>query len=145
MKRALLIVVAVVGFLAITVLATRWLGNDTAERADVERLLQAQLDGDPNAMLDILRCPDEPCRDLVRGNAARLRAPGELKIALYQSQTAHALASRTRTTRVVWFTRPDETVVQCVLVRRQGNVLAGTSVSLLRLSAPLIDRESGCP
>lgn len=145
MKRALLVVIAVVVFLAITVVATRWLGNDTAERADVERLLQAQLDGDAARMLAILRCSDEPCRDLVRGNAARLRSQGELKIALYQSQTAHALRSRTKPTRVVWFTRPRETVVQCILVRRAGNVLAGASVSLLSLSAPLIDREAGCP
>jgi hypothetical protein len=34
--------------------------------------------------------------------------------------------------------------VQCVLVRRTGNVFAGTSVSLLRLSAP-IGRQSSCP
>ncbi len=145
MKRALPIAVAVVAFLAITVIATRWIGNDTAERADVERLLEAQLAGDPAAMLDILDCPDEACRELVAGNAARMRGSGDLKIALYQSQTAHALRSRTKPTRVVWFTRPQETVVQCVLVRRTGNVLAGASVSLLRLSAPLIDRESSCP
>lgn len=144
MKRAL-IIAAVVGFLAITVIVTRWLGNDTNERAAVERLLEAQLRGDAVAMLDQLQCPDRACRDLARGNAGRLGARGELKIALYQSQTAHALASRTRPTRVVWFIRPQETVVQCVLVRRKGNVLAGTSVSLLRLSAPLVDREAGCP
>jgi len=50
-------------------------------------------------------------------------------------------------TRVVWFVkgREDDTVVQCILVRRTGNVLAGLSVSLLRLSAPLADREGSCP
>lgn len=145
MKRAALIAAAVIAFLAITAIVTRWLGSDTSERAAVERLLKAELRGDADGMLDILRCPDQACRDLARGNAGRLRARGDLKIALYQSQTAHSLSSRTKTTRVVWFTRPDETVVQCVLVRRKGNVLAGASVSLLRLSAPLVDRESSCP
>ena len=81
---------------------------------------------------------------VVRSNARRLRGHGELKIPLYQSGTAHALRSRTKQTRVVWFTPGRLTTVQCVLVRRTGNVFAGTSVSLLRLSAP-IGRESSCP
>jgi hypothetical protein len=34
--------------------------------------------------------------------------------------------------------------VQCVLVRRKGNVFAGTTVSLLRVTAP-IGREASCP
>ena len=80
----------------------------------------------------------------MRRNARRLRAEGELKIALYQSQTAHALGSRTRYTRVVWFTPGRLTTVQCVLVRREGNVFAGTTVSLLRVTAP-IGREASCP
>ena len=34
--------------------------------------------------------------------------------------------------------------MQCVLVRREGNVFAGMTVSLLRVTAP-IGRESSCP
>ena len=96
-------------------------------------------------MLRRLDCADEPAASVVRANARRLRAPGELKIALYQSQTAHApaLAHEADARRVV--TDPDRlTIVQCVLVRRTGDILAGTSVSLLRLSAP-IGREASCP
>ena len=97
-----------------------------------------------SALLRRLECRDPACVAVVRENARRLRGHGELKIPLYQSGTAHALRSRTRQTRVVWFTPGRLTTVQCVLVRRTGNVFAGTSVSLLRLSAP-IGRESSCP
>ncbi len=143
-KRPLLIAAAVIAFLAVVFVVTRWLSNDTNERGDVVTLLKAQAKGDATAMLRVLNCPDSACRTIVSANARRLRAPGEVKIALYQSQTAHALRSATKPTRVVWYTDPDNTIVQCVLVRRKGNVFAGTSVSLLRVSAP-IPRESSCP
>ena len=145
MKRPLIIAVAVVAFLAISFVVARWLNNDTVERAKVTQLLEDQIRGDANAMLRRLEdCADPRCSAIVRRNAERLRGPGELKIALYQSQTAHALGSRTRFTRVVWFTPQRLTTVQCVLVRRKGNVFAGTTVSLLRVTAP-IGRESSCP
>ena len=35
--------------------------------------------------------------------------------------------------------------MQCVLVRREGNAIAGMTVSLLRITAPFRDRESSCP
>ncbi len=142
-KRAV-IAIAVLFVLVVSVFVARWLNNDTNERSQVTELLRAQARGDAEAMLAILRCPDLACERLARANARRLRAPGELKIALYQSQTAHAIAPRTKPTRVVWFTPGRLTTVQCVLVRRSGNVFAGASISLLRLSAP-IGRESSCP
>jgi hypothetical protein len=143
-KRPLLIAAAVVVLLAVSFVVARWLNNDTIERARVEQLLRAQARGDAPAMLRILDCPDAACEQLVRANARRLRGKGELKIALYQSQTAHALTSRTKKTRVVWFTPGRLTTVQCVLVRRNGSAFAGMTVTLLRLSAP-IGRESSCP
>jgi hypothetical protein len=143
-KRPLFIAVAVIAFLAISVVVARWLSADTDERGQVVELLRAQSRGDAPAMLRMLSdCGDPACIATVRANARRLRGTGELKVALYQSGTAHALRSRTKQTRVVWFTPGRLTTVQCVLVRRTGNVLAGVSVSLLRLSAP-IGRESGC-
>jgi hypothetical protein len=99
-------------------------------------------------MLKRLRdCDDAACVAIVRSNATKLRRRGEVKIALYQSQTAHALTSRTKYTRVVWFPSGQEarTTVQCVLVRRAGNAIAGMTVSLLRITAAFRDRESSCP
>ena len=144
MKRPLIIVPAVLVVLAISAIVARYINNDTVERGKVTELLRAQAKGDAATMLTLVECPDAACERLVRANARTLRGRGDLKIALYQSQTAHALKSRTKPTRVVWFTPGRLTTVQCVLVRRTGNVFAGTSVSLLRLSAP-IDRESSCP
>lgn len=143
MKR-LLIVVAVTAFLGVSAIVARWLSADTDERGQVVELLRAQARGDAGGMLRRLDCRDPACVTVVRDNARRLRGHGELKIALYQSGTAHALRSRTKPTRVVWFTPGRLTTVQCVLVQRTGDVFAGTSVSLLRLSAP-IGRESSCP
>ena len=144
MKRLLIIVVSVAAFLAVSAVVARWLSADTDERAQVVDLLRAQSRGDAAAMLRMLDdCHDPACVATVRANARRLRGHGELKVALYQSGTAHSISARTKQTRVVWFTPGRLTTVQCVLVRRTGNVLAGVSVSLLRLSAP-IGRESGC-
>ena len=85
----------------------RWINNDTVERARVVELLREQLRGDATAMLRRLEgCDDPACVAVVRANARRLRRDAELKIALYQSQTAHAVRSRTKFTRVVWFPRP---------------------------------------
>jgi hypothetical protein len=144
-KRVLLIAAGVIVLLAISAVVARWLSADTDERAQVVDLLRAQSRGDAPAMLRMLDgCGDPACVAIVRANARRLRGHGQVKIPLYQSETAHALRSRTKPTRVVWFTPGRLTTVQCVLVRRTGNVLAGLSVSLLRVSAP-IGRESSCP
>lgn len=143
-KRPLLIAAGIAVLLAVSFLVARWLNNDTTERARVTQLLRAQARGDADAMLRILRCSDAACEALVRRNAQRLRGRGDLRIALYQTRTGHAVASRTGQTRVVWFTPGRLTTVQCVLVRRTGDVFAGMTVSLLRLSAP-IGRESSCP
>jgi hypothetical protein len=142
-KRLLIVAVAGVVVLAASAVVSRWLSADTDERAQVVELLRAQSRGDADAMLRRLRCPDAACVALVRANARRLRARGELRIALYQSGTAHTLRARTGFTRVVWFTPGRLTTVQCVVVRRSGNVLSGLSVTLLRLSAP-IGRQSSC-
>ena len=148
MKRPVLIVLAVVAFLAVSVGVTRYLNNDTVERAKVVALLREQARGDAPAMLARLQdCDDAACTATVRANARKLRRSSEVKIALYQSQTAHALTSRTKYTRVVWFPAGQEasTTVQCVLVRRDGNAIAGMTVSLLRITAAFRDRESSCP
>lgn len=147
MKRPVIIAAGVLALVAVSFVVARWINNDTVERARVVELLRAQLRGDSADMLRRLTACRQPgCASVVRENARRLRRDGELKVALYQSQTAHALRSRTRFTRVVWFPsgREAETTVQCVLVRREGNALTGMTVSLLRVTAP-IGRESSCP
>ncbi len=142
--RKLLIAGGVLLFVVVSLLVGRWLNTDTVERSAVVGLLQDQARGDAAAMLTELDCPDARCEQLARANARRLRAPGEIEIARYDSETSHALTAQTGQTRVVWTAPGRLTTVQCVLVRRDGNAVAGASVSLLRLSAP-IGRESSCP
>jgi hypothetical protein len=142
-RRAALIAVAVVAFLAISAVLARWLTTDNAERDQVTRLLSAQLRGDPRAMLRELDGCTAACAARVRANAARLRRPGPLQIVAYDSGTAHALSGRTAPTRVVWKTPQTLTVVQCVGVRRTGNALKGLSVQLLTLS-PSRPRTAPC-
>lgn len=145
MRRLLLLAAAAIAFLAVCVVIARWLSLESVERNAITELLEAQARGDPAAMLRQLdRCGDPACAALVRRNAARLRGEGELRIPLLQSGTAHVVSAKTAYTRVVWFTPGRLTTVQCVLVRRGGNVISGLTVSLLRVTAP-IGRESSCP
>ena len=136
MRRAAVIALAVVAFLAVSALVARWLTTDNAERDQVTRLLSAQLRGDPDAMLRELDGCTAACAVGVRANAARLRRPGPLQIVAYDSPTAHALTGKSAPTRVVWKTPRTLTVVQCVDVERTGNALRGLSVRLRSLSAP---------
>ena len=135
---------AIVAFAAASFLVARWLSTDGVERAKVERLLEAQLRGDVDAMArEIDRC-DATCYDRLERLADRLKKPGaDLRIARYDSKTSRALGDETAPTRVVWFLGEDLPTVQCVDVRREGTPLTGPTVTLLRLSAP-IGREASC-
>ena len=144
-RRWPLIAVAVVVFLAISAVLARWLSTEGVERDKVEALLQAQARGDAAAMLERLHgCGDPACRAIVARNARTLKRRGDVKIVSYESGTSYALGSATRRTRVAWTSLQQGLVeVQCVTVRRSGSALAGRSVTLLRISAP-IDRQGSC-
>ena len=141
--RIALIAAAVLVFLAVSVGVARWLTADNAERDKVETLLRAQARGDAAAMLRELDRCGAGCAERVRANATRLRRPGKLQIARYDSSTSHALGADTGQTRVVWKTPTTLTVVQCVTVKRTGNPIGGIEVELLGISGP-IPRESAC-
>jgi hypothetical protein len=142
--RTVAVLIGVVVFGAVSFLVARWLTTDGAERAKVERLLEAQARGDADAMArEIDRCY-AGCRARLQRLAQRLKQPGaELRIARYDSKTARALGEKEGPTRVVWFLGDGLPTVQCVQVRRKGNPLTGPTVTLLRLSAP-IGREAPC-
>jgi hypothetical protein len=146
-KRRLLIAAAVLAFVAISFGLARWLTTEGKERDAVHDLLVAQAHGDAAAMLDQLddACSaDTRCRATVEANSRKLKRPGDPKIINFTSGTAYALGSATGRTRVAW-TVIDQglPVVQCVDVHRGGSALAGRSVTLLRISAP-IGNEASC-
>jgi len=144
-RRLPLIVAAVVAFLAISVELARWLSTESDERDKVIRLLEAEARGDAAGMLARLHgCGDAACRATVERNARALKRRGAVKIVNYDSGTSYALGAATGRTRVAWTSLEQGlVVVQCVTVRRGGSALAGRSVTLLRISAP-IDRQGSC-
>lgn len=147
MRRRVLIGLGIAVFLGISLLLARYLTTEGRERSAINGLLAAQARGDATGMLDRLdgSCrADARCRATVEADARRLRRRGDPKILSLKSGTAYAIGSATGTTRVAW-TVVDEglPVVQCVVVHRGGTALAGRTVTLLRISAP-IGNEASC-
>ena len=142
-RRRVAFALAIVAFLAVSAIVTRWLQADNAERAKVERLLAAQSRGDAEAMARQLGACDPACEEQLGRLAARLRGDGEVEIVRYDSGTAHALGAARGPTRVVWQREGLLPTVQCVGVRRTGTALTGPAVTLVSLSAP-IEREGSC-
>jgi hypothetical protein len=142
-RRRAALAAAVLAFLGATAIVARWLSADGSERAKVERLLEAQSRGDAAAMTREIDACDQACEARVTELAARLQGPGQVEIVRYDSATSHALGEENGPTRVVWRRKGVLPTVQCVTVRRKGNVLTGPRVTLLDLSAP-IGREAGC-
>jgi hypothetical protein len=138
--------VAVLCFVAVSAVLARWLTTENRERSAVLELLRDEARGDAAAMLGRLEgCAGSPrCRASVTASARELRRRGEVKILAYTSGTRYATGEATGLTRVAWgIVDRGLPVVQCVEVRRTGSVLAGHSITLLRLSRP-IGRESAC-
>jgi hypothetical protein len=144
-KRAALIVLGVLLFLVISGLLARFLSVENVERDDDLALVQAQVRGDVNGMLDQLHgCRASPaCVATVRANASSLRRAGAVKILSLKSPTAYTITGATGKTRLAWTVIGRLPVVQCVEVRRTGSFLEGIKVTLLSLSAP-IPNEADC-
>lgn len=147
MRRRVLIAAGIAVFVAISLGMARFLTTEGRERSALVALVTAQARGEAEAMFDELdpACrADRGCREVVERNADRLRRDGTPKIISLKSDTAYAFGEATGTTRVAW-TVVDEglPVVQCVEVHREGSALAGRSVTLLSISAP-IGNEASC-
>lgn len=138
---SVLLLVLVGGVLA------RFLSAENVERADDLALVQAQARGDVEGMLERLSgCRAHPsCVATARANASnpRLRRSGAVKILQLVSPTANSLSGATGKTRLAWTVIGTLPVVQCVEVRRTGNVVTGIHVQLIGLSAP-IGNEAEC-
>jgi hypothetical protein len=145
-RRIVLIVLALLLFIAISGLLAGFLAVEGVERDDLLALLRAQARGDAHAMLLRLdsSCNISPaCVATTRADAATLRRQGAVKILTLTSPTAYSLTGATGKSRVAWTVIGRLPVVQCVTVRRSGNPLTGISVALLAVSAP-ISNEGDC-
>jgi hypothetical protein len=149
-KRRRLRIAALIGValvLVASVVLARYLQTENVERDADLAVLQAQVRGDANGMLDKLSgCRERPaCLGAVRANVAnpRLRRGGEVKILLVNSDTAYSVSGSTGPSRVAWTVIGELPVVQCVQVRRTGNFVTGIHVHLLSISRP-IPNEDDC-
>ena len=145
-SRILLLALALLAFLAISLGLARVLSANGAERSAILALLEAQARGDaPGVVARIDGCERRPtCVAQAQANAARLRSSGAVELVRLDASTSFSLGGTAGVARVVWKTPSRTTVVQCVHVRRGGDVVRGLSVDLRSLSRP-IDRESSCP
>lgn len=134
------LVVLVVGFVA-----ARFLTTENRERDAIFTLLQREAAGDERGVLAELHGCDAACAAKLRAFLPKVTGTGAVKIARLDSGTSYSLGTSTGTSRVVWVHGVDSRpIVQCVLVRREGDPLTGRSVSLLALSAPLANNEDSC-
>jgi hypothetical protein len=143
----ILFAIGVIVVLVVSAGLARFLSVENAERTKEVALIQAEVDGNTAAMLDQLSgCRESrSCVAIAKANAsnARLRRSGAVKILQLEASTAYSPFGATGKTRLAWTVIGTLPVVQCVDVRRTGNLLTGIHVQLLGLSAP-IDNEGVC-
>ena len=146
-KRVALLALGVLIFLVISGLLAQFLQTENVERDADLALIQAEARGEVQSMLNqISGCRASPaCVASVKANAAnpRTRRPGAVKILQLTSPTAYSLFGATGKTRFAWTVIGTLPVVQCIDVKRSGNVLSGMTVKLIALSAP-IENEGDC-
>jgi hypothetical protein len=120
------------------------LGN--AEQAAVTDLIIAEASGDRARMVsEIDGCAASPtCNTAVARYAVELKHAGEVKVGDYNPSAGFSLSSTTGVARIAWEAGSSKPIVQCVEVHRSGNVLAGQTIHLLILSAP-INGGDDCP
>ncbi len=128
-------------FLGISGLLARFFSAENVERDDDLALVQAEARGDVADMLAQLGgCRANPaCVASVKVDASdpRVRRAGAVKILQLESKTAYSLFGATGKTRLAWTVIGKLPIVQCVEVRRTGNLFTGIDVQLIGLSPPI--------
>jgi hypothetical protein len=141
-----LIALGVVVVLVVSALLARAFSVDSAEQSAITALLQAEARGDAAGMVVRIRdCGQSAtCRARAATDAAALRRPGSVSVIKLDSSAGFSLGSTLGTARVAWRIGQGLPIVQCVRVRRAGNVLSGLRVELLEISRR-IPSDKDCP
>jgi hypothetical protein len=142
-----LIAVALVLFLVVSALLARAFSVDSAERSAITGLVQAEARGDASAVVSrITGCTgNAACRARAAAATRALEHPGTVSIIQIQSSAGFSLGGTVGTARVAWTVASSLPIVQCVRVRRAGNVISGLSVHLLALTRRIIPSDRACP
>jgi hypothetical protein len=131
-----LVPLAVILFLAISALLARAWSADGAESSAITALVQAEARGaTPGVIAAVLGCRSHPaCRARAAYNASTLHHAGSVSIIQLQPSTGFTLTGTLGTARVAWDVGSSLPIVQCVRVRRAGDVIQGLRVELLEVS-----------
>jgi hypothetical protein len=142
----ILVTLGVLVLFAVSTLLARALSAEGAERSAITSLVQAEGRGNAAAAVaDIDGCAAQPaCRSNVRSYVAALHRPGAVQLIELQTSSGFSLGPTHGTARVVWSVGRSLPIVQCVRVRRGGNLFSGYHVELLKISAR-IPSDSDCP
>lgn len=147
-RRSLLSLIAagVLVFLVISALLARAFSANGAEQSAITDLIKAEAAGNQTAMLtSIAGCAQSDfCRTRVANDAAELKRSGTVSILQLQPSTSFSVSGTVGTARVAWRAGSSLPIVQCVRVRRSGDVISGLRVQLLELSAR-IKTNGVCP
>ena len=138
--------VALLVFLAISVVLARAFSLDGAERTAITLLIKGEAAGNRAAMAARIEgcAQSTACRVRVAQDASALRRPGTVSILQLQPSAGFSLSGTVGTARVAWRAGFSLPIVQCVRVRRAGDVVTGFRIELLELSRR-IRSDADCP
>jgi len=133
-------------FLVVSAGLARVLAAANAERDAVTEIVKAQSHGDRATVIaSIHGCRSNgACRARVIAQVARLHSGGKVRVLRLDGPSHLSVAARTGTSRIAWRAGEELPVVQCVKLRREGDLRRGFRVEVLALSAP-IRRDAACP
>ena len=144
--RYALVGLGALAFLVVSAGLARVLGAANAERDAVIDIVKAQSHGDRAQVIRSIRgCgSDAACRDRMIANVTRLHSPEKVRVLRLDGPSQLSFRPRTRPVRIAWRAGDALPVVQCVKLRRDGDLVQGFHVEVLALSDP-IRRDAGCP
>lgn len=142
----LLIAVGILAFLGVSALLARAWSADGAESSAITGLVKSEARGDETGALEQIQgCRfSGPCRARVAKDVAALAHPGSVTVIQMTPSTGFSLTGTLGTARVAWEVGSSLPIVQCVRVRRAGNVFEGLRVELLQISLR-IHSNADCP
>lgn len=141
------ILVVLVAFIGFSFGLARVLSARAAERTALESLIADQAAGRGSEVTDSIGgCSNDPdCAKRVEAMVGRVAAPDDVVKVLQITQgTPLSPGGGSGVARIAWRTEGSLPVVQCVVVRRTGDVVSGFSLDLVAVSRP-IGREASCP
>lgn len=147
--RIIVIAATAIAFLAISFGLARVLAARGAERTTLERLVADEAAGRGDLVAAAIDgcAPGSRCAEGVASMVSTLAAPkpgAGVKILQVEQGTPVSPGGGEGVARVAWRSQGRLPVVQCVVVERTGNALAGFAIGIRAVSKP-IAREGTCP